>query len=111
MPRLTKALALDLIVFAKKLSVRANYFDRKATSAFEFVRQMNSPNLKKVNPSFEVSFVEDVEFEKPAQLRAEFIDGAVWETETGSFKASDLRNEVKRGVIFDLNVSASAFKA
>lgn len=94
MPRYAKAAALDLINFAKKLSIRANYFDRTSGSAFEFARQMGSPHLLKKNPGFEFSFVIDEESARPASLRAEFINGQVWEVETGEMHCSELRSEV-----------------
>jgi hypothetical protein len=45
----------------------------------QFAKEMNSPNLKKVNKSFDVK-VECPEDSPVAKLRAEFIDGSVWET-------------------------------
>lgn len=94
MPRVSKKTALELIHFVKNMSVRANYFDPKAVSAFEFARQMSSPQLKNSNPNFQFSF----ELERgeiiPAKVQAEFINGKKWEVQTSDFNAQDLRNEV-----------------
>ena len=95
MPRYSKIAAKDLINFAKKLTIRGNYFDKSNTSAFEFARQMGSPALRKANPSFLFEFnVERTRESPPPSLRAEFINGQVWETETESMQCSELRNEV-----------------
>lgn len=94
MPRFSKTASLELMIFAKKMFVRADYFDRASTSAFEFARQMGSKNLKKANPAFDFTFLIDNEDRRPASLRAEFVNGQVWETETGAMTCNDLRNEV-----------------
>ena len=46
----------------------------------EFARQMMSPNLKKINRTFEVTYdlIENKNHE--SKLKVEFIDGSVWET-------------------------------
>ena len=56
MTRVPRVLAMELIQFVKKIEVKANFWDPKAKSAFEFARQMSSPKLKKKNPTYEFKF-------------------------------------------------------
>ena len=58
---------------------------------------MSSPKLKKAatESKFQCSF--DIQIEPsntnvPPNLKAEFIDGSVWETKTDKFDCSELRN-------------------
>lgn len=90
MSRISKAVAMDLIAFAKTIQVKANFWDPKAVSAFEFARQMSSPNLKKKNPSFECNLTY-LESADPPSLQAGFSDGSTWAIDTAGFKASELR--------------------
>ncbi len=88
--KITKELAMELIPFAKKLHVSANYWDPTAKSAFEFCRQMASPKLKKKSPSFDVEMVYH-ELNKAPTLYAEFSDGSKWNTETTDLSSAQLR--------------------
>ncbi len=94
MPRYTKLISHDLIHYVKKLYVKANYFDPSATSAYEFARQMSSSQLRKVNPSYQFEFVEDQNMVEPAFLKVEFVNGKIWESQTGDRNCDDIRNEV-----------------
>jgi len=89
--RVPRALARELIQYAKSLNITVNYWHPKATSGMEFFRQMNSPKLYKKNPKFEVN-INYVETMEEPTLVAEFIDGTKWETETSNFQAVELRN-------------------
>lgn len=92
MPRVPRFIAQDLIQYAKSISVKANFFDPNARSAFEFARQMSSPKLKKINPGFECQ-LEITEDEVVPSLKAEFLDGSKWAISTADFSADRLRFE------------------
>jgi hypothetical protein len=92
MPRITKAIASDLIQYAKSLTITANFWDPNARSAFEFARQMRSPRLKKINPGFECNFNE-ISTTDAASLVAEYLDGSKWSCTTAGKSAMDLRGE------------------
>lgn len=88
--KLTRALTLDLIPFAKKITFSANFWDPSATSAFEFFRQMQSSKLKKKNASFECVMNYHETKSAPVMV-AEFSDGSEWKTMTDSLTAFQLR--------------------
>jgi hypothetical protein len=90
MPRVTKEVSHDLIQFAKSMKFYADVWDPKASSAFEFARQMMSPKLAKKNPNFECDMYYNEE-KLPPRLEAKFSDGSTWTTETSEYKCSDLR--------------------
>ena len=94
-PHYTKRISLTLIHFAKKMTITGGIFDPASTSAFTFGRQMRSPLLKKTNPNFEFKFIAEGKQTQPPNLKAEFINGRVWETETAGKLCSDLRSEVQ----------------
>lgn len=74
------------------MQLTGDYYDPKAGTAFEFHRQMKSPNLTKINPDFECS-IEDVR-DKPPSIRAEYKDGFVWEkVDISEYKINTLRND------------------
>ena len=89
--RITKQISHELISFAKRLEVRAHFFDPNATSAFEFARQMSSPKLQKKNDKFECIMVKQDDPAFKPIMKAEFLDGSTMELETSSYKAVDLR--------------------
>ena len=93
MPRVPKNIAVQLIPFVKKIEVTANYWDPKATSAFEFARQMGSAKLIKFNPTLSVQLNRTTSMDPPF-IHVEFTDGTSWDTETFPTKAVDLRNEL-----------------
>jgi len=90
--RVPKTVAMELIAFVKRVELRANFYDPKATSAFEFARQMSSPHLQKKNPNYECLMVRQPNEDFAASLKAEYSDGSVFETETGEHTAADLRS-------------------
>ena len=90
--RVPKQVAMELIAFVKRVELRASFYDPKATSAFEFARQMSSPHLQKKNPNYECLMVRQIDEDFPASLKAEFSDGSVFETETSGHTAADLRS-------------------
>ncbi len=93
--RVPKLVARELIQFIKKIDIKANYWDKNATSAFEFTRQMNSPVLRKLNTKYECNMhIIDEETKTPATMLVEFVNGSKWETNTSNFKADDLRYEL-----------------
>ena len=92
MPRFPKNITHDLILYAKKLEVKANFWDPRAKSAFEFARQMTSPKLKKKNPSFECNLVY-LDSEELPSLTAQYLDGSKWVTQTVDFSVGDLRSQ------------------
>jgi hypothetical protein len=83
MPRVPKAIAQQLILFVKKIELRANYWDPKAVSAFEFARQMLSPKIKKINPKLEISMIRH-ELPDEACIIVDYVDGSKWEQTTGN---------------------------
>jgi hypothetical protein len=90
--RITKHVAHDLIKYARSLAVTAPYYGEKSNSALEFYRQMNSPNLKANNASFEVSIKSlGVEDDVVPKIRAEFLNGDVMEVDTAPYSAMQLR--------------------
>ena len=91
MPRVPKHIANELIQFVKKVHVKAHFWDPNSRSAFEFARQMSSPNLKKINPSLEV-ILEKVEVLAPPTLHVEFLDGNKWDKPTTGLHATELRS-------------------
>ena len=93
MNRVTKEVSLELIKYVKSVGVRVNYWDPKASSALEIARQMTSKRFKKVNPSLKVE-LQLHEDSDPGVMKVEYVDGKVWETQTGEHKASDLRREL-----------------
>ncbi len=92
MPRIPRLIAHDLIQYAKSISVKANFFDPNARSAFEFARQMSSPKLKKINPAFDCQ-LDITEDAGTPTLKAEFLDGSKWAVDTNVFSADQLRYE------------------
>lgn len=92
MPRVPRLIAQDLIQYAKSINVKANFFDPQSRSAFEFARQMSSPKLKKINPSFECQLELTEDSVTPA-LKAEFLDGSKWAVDTTAYTADKLRYE------------------
>jgi hypothetical protein len=90
--RIPKQVALELIAFVKRVEVRANFFDPKGKSAFEFARQMSSPLLQKKNPNYECVMLKQPQEDFTATLKAEFSDGSIFETETSPYTAADLRS-------------------
>jgi hypothetical protein len=89
--RVPKHVAKELIKFAKSIEVNANFWDPQGKSAFEFYRQISSPHLKKINSSFSTNLKELGEGSK-AGIKAEFIDGSIWETPTDDLDCMQLRN-------------------
>jgi hypothetical protein len=83
MPRVPKAIAQELILLVKKIELKANTWDPKATSAFEFARQMLSPKLRKINPKMEVALIRH-ELPDEASIFVEYVDGSKWEQNTGN---------------------------
>lgn len=92
MPRLPKSVAMDLITYAKNLQFRANFWDPKAVSAFEFARQMSSPKLIKKNPQFNCN-LRYIEVAEAPTMTAEFSDGSTWTVDTAELKANELREK------------------
>mmetsp|Transcript_23359 Transcript_23359/g.38918 ORF Transcript_23359/g.38918 Transcript_23359/m.38918 type:complete len:116 (-) Transcript_23359:67-414(-) len=92
MARIPRHVAMDLIQFAKRVEVKAHFWDTSAKSAFEFARQLSSPKLQKQNPSFECDF-KFLPNSEPASLVAEFNDGQIWQTQTQGYSAAELRAE------------------
>jgi hypothetical protein len=90
MPRIPRMIARDLIVYAKTLTLSGNFFDPRATSAYEFARQMRSPKLKKINPQFDCT-LNQISTDDAPSLVAEFADGSKWTTETTDFTCERLR--------------------
>ena len=82
---------MELIAFVKRVEVRANFWDPKGKSAFEFARQMSSPQLQKKNPSYECVMLKQPEENFVASMKAEFADGTIYEVETAPHTAADLR--------------------
>ena len=93
MVRFTKAVAKQLITFVKRIEIYGNYWDPNSTSAYEFARQMGSPNLKKSNPNLHVELFRTDSFDPP-RIRVEYSDGSSWDTNTFPIHAVDLRNEL-----------------
>jgi hypothetical protein len=92
MPSVSKDVARSLIKYVKKIHIEGNILDMTSLSAFEFARQMNSRHLKKSNPKYEWSF--DPSPKIGGYLKAEFVNGEIWETETKGFSCSQLRDEL-----------------
>ena len=93
MVRFTKDVASQLITFVKRIEVKGNYWDPTSVSAWEFARQMGSPNLLKFNPKLVVELERTDTFNQSC-LMVEFTDGTIWKTDTGAINAADLRNEL-----------------
>lgn len=72
--RVPRHIAKELIQFIKKVNVRANFWDPKAKSAFEFSRQMSSPKLKKINTTYSCTLT-TYHTDEPPTVEAEFLDG------------------------------------
>lgn len=89
--RIPKTLAFELIGFVKKLQVNANFWDKGAISAFEFAKQMSSPNLAKKNPSYECIMVREPDPEYIPKMKVEYVDGSILEMETNQHTAAGLR--------------------
>jgi hypothetical protein len=90
MSRVPKHIASELITFVKRLEIKANFWDERSTSAFEFSRQMSSRKLKKIHPSFDFVF-ENHNNENPPLIKAEFVDGSKWEIDSSNMKAVEIR--------------------
>ncbi len=97
--KLTKEITLDLIQYAKKLNFSANFWDPSAKSAFEFCKQMNSPKLKKKNPSFECSMIYH-DLKTAPLMTAVFSDGSEWTTATDKHTAFQLRQNFWERTVF-----------
>jgi hypothetical protein len=89
--RITKTLSMELIGFVKKLQVNANFWDKNSKSAFEFARQMSSPNLAKKNPQYECIMIKEPDVKYIPKMRAEFLDGSVLEMDTNQHTCAGLR--------------------
>ena len=92
MARISRQVAQELIKYVKRIEVKFNYWDEGSRSANEFARQMDSPKLRKINPTFEFS-IDLHDKQEPAVVVAEFLDGSKWQQCTAGFKASELRSE------------------
>lgn len=90
MSRVPKHIASELITFVKRLEIKANFWDDRAKSAFEFNRQMSSRKLKKINPTLEIVF-ETHNNHDPPIIKAEFLDGSKWEIDSSNFKSAEIR--------------------
>lgn len=93
MVRFTKGVSKQLITFVKRIEIHGNYWDPNSTSAYEFARQMASPNLKKSNPNLHVELFRTDTMDPP-RIHVEFSNGTSWDTETFPIHAIDLRNEL-----------------
>ena len=94
--RVPRHVAKELIQFIKKIDIKANFWDPRAKSAFEFSRQMSSPKLKKINPTFatELTMLTNNEpFQEPV-LEAEFLDGSKLSISCLEKTSADLRSLV-----------------
>lgn len=87
----------ELIKFCKKLEVKADMTDPKASTTFEFARQMASHNLAKINPDFKCSF--DYVKDEPPSVYAEYVDGGTWSAITTEYKLNELRNAFFEGAM------------
>lgn len=90
--RIAKHVAHDLIKYAKSLTIKAPYYLESSTSAYEFHRQMNSPNLKQKNDAFEVKVILEEDESKPTLVSAEFLDGSKIEVDAAQYDAMQLRH-------------------
>ena len=92
--RFTKEITQGLIQFAKKVTIHANVFqNQQSKSAFEFCRQISSPNLEKMNPRFEVELKYFDEEDRSPQMIAEYTDGSIIDLDTSKYTCQDLRKE------------------
>jgi len=95
MARIKKEITQELIYYIKKIEIRANYFAKDASSAWEFGRQMESPKLKRINPKFQIDFFRLSNYDSnPANMKVEFINGSIWETPTTLMRLEELRYEL-----------------
>lgn len=91
MVRVERHIASQLIKLVKKIEIKANYWDPKSTSAFEFARQMHSKQLIKENPKLEVIFIKH-DTSDPPSVTVDYSDGSQWKTDTSDIKCLELRN-------------------
>ena len=85
--------AKELIAYVKSIKVRANYEDPLAKSAFEFGRQMASPKLVKVNPTFTCT-LDMIKTAEPPVVVVEYLDGGKLSLATAQKTCADVRSEV-----------------
>ncbi|KAJ0402709.1 hypothetical protein P43SY_007851 [Pythium insidiosum] len=67
--------AKNVIRFLKSAKVSFSSFDRRATGACEFYRQMVAEKTKAVNPKSDVSYLTTLSGTTPT-IKLEFIDGS-----------------------------------
>ena len=93
MPRISRQLANELIMYIKRIEVSVNVRHDTAVSALEFFRQMDSKRLKKKNPEYQCDLAlhgKDID----SMVKVQFSDGSVWETSTKEYKCAELRGEM-----------------
>jgi hypothetical protein len=92
MPRIKRNVAMDLILYCKKLHVFADAGNlQKSISALEFARQMSSPKLKKQNPAFECDYF-FTRTGEPSYFIADYVDGTTLRMNTADHICQDLRD-------------------
>lgn len=93
-PRILKSTAQLLFPYIKSVTVKGNFFDKRATSAYEIYRQMQGKRLAKINPKFTSELIETEDESEPPSFVAEFIDGTKLELDTSEMTAADIRYQL-----------------
>lgn len=108
--RVPRHVAKELIQYVKGVSVRANFWDPRAKSAFEFSRQMSSPKLKKINTSFACTLdMQTTDQAEDPVVEVDFLDGSKLSINCLDKTCADLRSQVfTRASEAEENVEAKA---
>ncbi len=94
MPRVTRDIAMQLVPFIKSISYTFDLSDKTARSGYEFVKQLYTAKVLKVNPSLQAKLIETPM--SPPTLVATFLDGSTYNLNTSQNTLSEIRS-----IIFD----------
>ena len=92
MPRVTREIAMQLVPFIKNISFTFDLSDRTARSGYEFVKQLYTAKVLKVNPNLQAIITQTPN--SPPTLAATFLDGSTFNLNTGQSSLSDIRSIV-----------------
>ena len=90
--RFTRAMTHELIAYVKSVEINLNVYHPNSVATYEFMRQMNSDKLKKINPKFDCIIKAHKNDDNPIMI-AEYLDGSKLTLDIDRQKLDDLRSE------------------
>jgi hypothetical protein len=90
MPRVTREIAMQLVPFIKSVNFTFDLSDKAARSGYEFVKQLYTSKVLKVNPNLQAAITQTPK--SPPTLSATFLDGSTFNLNTSQSTLSDIRS-------------------